>query len=513
MKPLYGAHFGLPEAPFSLAPDPRFLYLSPGHEEALAHLRWGLAQAGAFVVLTGEVGTGKSTVLAALLEDLPESTSVAYVLNPRASVPALLGSIARDFGFTPNRASGDALDARPGEAEDLMERLYAGLLTLHGEGKEALLLIDEAQLLSPEALEQLRLLTNLETRERKLLQIILVGQPELRDTLARAELRQLAQRITARYHLEALGPEVLKAMLCHRLAVAGALTQPFSAAAFRELHRQSGGIPRIANLIADRALLAGYGAGQAVVDGDQVKLAAREVRGKEKGSRRPGRGAALAALLLLSAAALLLALQAQNDPEAAPILEARETLPAASPEAPPSPPPPGFSRRAGLERLLALWQSPTPAAPAWDCADLSTLGLACEAGARPLWQLLAQNRPALLGLTTPERWVLLSAVRGTAVALDAGDGPIWMNRQDLEAQWNGQVLRLWQEPPADASLKAGWLAERLAGHGYAGPRGLQRFQADRGLAVGEALTVETVLALNEGVPGVPRLSNPIMERP
>ena len=515
MKPLYGAHFGLPEAPFSLAPDPRFLYLSPGHEEALAHLRWGLAQAGAFVVLTGEVGTGKSTVLAALLEDLPESTAVAYVLNPRASVPALLASIARDFGFTPSGASGDAPEARPGEAEDLMERLYAGLLTLHGEGKEALLLIDEAQLLSSEALEQLRLLTNLETRERKLLQIILVGQPELRDTLAQATLRQLAQRITARYHLEALGPEMLKAMLCHRLAVAGALTQPFSAAAFRELHRQSGGIPRIANLIADRALLAGYGAGEAVVDGAQVKGAAREVRGNDKRSRRSGRGVALAALLLLSAAALWLALQAQDDPDAAPAprLEARETPVAASPEAPPPPPPPGFSRRAGLERLLALWQSPTPTAPAWDCPDLSALGLACETGARPLWQLLAQNRPALLGLTTPERWILLTATQGTALALDAGEGPVWTDRRDLEARWNGQALVLWQEPPAEPSLKAEWLTERLARHGYGGPRGLQRFQADRGLAVGEALTVETVLALNEGVPGVPHLIDPTLERP
>jgi general secretion pathway protein A len=393
-----------------------------------------------------------------------------------------------------------------------MERLYAGLLTLHGEGKEALLLIDEAQLLSPETLEQLRLLTNLETRERKLLQIILVGQPELRDTLARAELRQLAQRITARYHLEALGPEVLKAMLCHRLAVAGALTQPFSAAAFRELHRQSGGIPRIANLIADRALLAGYGAGQTVVDGTQVKVAAREVRGSDKRTHRPGRGFALAALLLLSVAALLLALPAENDLQDAPALEAREAPPAA--EAPPStPPPPGFSRRAGLERLLALWQSPAPATPAWDCPDLSTLGLACEAGARPLWQLLAQNRPALLGLTSPERWILLTAVRGTALALDAGAGPVWTDRQDLEARWNGQALLLWQEPPAEASLKAEWLAERLARHGYGGPRGLQRFQADRGLAVGEALTVETVLALNEGVPGIPRLTDRILERP
>ena len=512
MKPLYGAHFGLPEAPFSLAPDPRFLYLSPGHEEALAHLRWGLAQAGAFVVLTGEVGTGKSTVLAALLEDLPESTAVAYVLNPRASVPALLGSIARDFGFAPSGSSGHAPDARPGEAEDLMERLYAGLLTLHGEGKEALLLIDEAQLLSPEALEQLRLLTNLETRERKLLQIILVGQPELRDTLARAELRQLAQRITARYHLEALEPEVLKAMLCHRLAVAGALTQPFSAAAFRELHRQSGGIPRIANLIADRALLAGYGAGQAVVDGAQVKGAAREVRGNDKPARRSRRGVALGALLLLSAAALLLALEAEEDREGAPAprLEARDRSPAASPE---PPPPPGFSRRAGLERLLALWQSPTPTAPTWDCPDLATLGLACETGARPLWQLLAQNRPALLGLTTPERWVLLTAVRGTVLALDTGEGPNWMDRRDLEAQWNGQVLLLWQEPPAEASLKDEWLAERLTGHGYGGPKALQRFQADRGLAVGEALTVETVLALNEGVPGIPHLAAPILEHP
>ena len=515
MKPLYGAHFGLPEAPFSLAPDPRFLYLSPGHEEALAHLRWGLAQAGAFVVLTGEVGTGKSTVLAALLEDLPESAAVAYVLNPRAGVPALLASIARDFGFTRGDASGDAPNAHPGEAEDLMERLYAGLLTLHGEGKEALLLIDEAQLLSPEALEQLRLLTNLETRERKLLQIILVGQPELRATLAQAELRQLAQRITARYHLEALGPEVLKAMLCHRLAVAGALTQPFSAAAFRELHRQSGGIPRIANLIADRALLAGYGAGQAVVDGTQVKVAAREVRGKDFKVRRPRRGVALAALLLLSAAALLLALQARDDRKDAPasMLEARETPPPASPEAPPPPPPPGFSRRAGLERLLALWQSPAPEAPGWDCPDLPTLGLACEAGALPLWQLLAQNRPALLGLKAPERWVLLTAARGTALALDAGEGPAWTDRRDLEAQWNGQALLLWQEPPAEASLRAEWLAERLKGQGYAGPRGLQRFQADRGLAVGEKLTVETVLALNEGVPGIPRLTNPTQESP
>jgi len=515
VKPLYGAHFGPPEAPFSLAPDPRFLYLSPGHEEALAHLRWGLAQAGAFVVLTGEVGTGKSTVLAALLEDLPESTAVAYVLNPRASVPALLGSIARDFRFTPSGASGEVPDARPGEAEDLMERLYAGLLTLHGEGKEALLLIDEAQLLSPEALEQLRLLTNLETRERKLLQIILVGQPELRDTLARAELRQLAQRITARYHLEALGPEVLKAMLCHRLAVAGALTQPFSAAAFRELHRQSGGIPRIANLIADRALLASYGAGQAVVDGAQVKGAAREVQGDDKRAPRSRRGVALAALLLLSAATLLLALEAREDPEAAAatIRQARELPPAALPEPPPTPAPPGFSRSAGLERLLALWQSPTPTAPAWDCPDLATLGLACETGARPLWQLLAQNRPALLGLTAPERWVLLTAVRGTVLALDAGEGPNWMDRRDLEAQWNGQVLLLWQEPPAEASLQAEWLAERLAGHGYAGPQALQRFQADRGLAVGEALTVETVLALNEGVPGIPRLTDSVLEHP
>jgi hypothetical protein len=268
-------------------------------------------------------------------------------------------------------------------------------------------------------------------------------------------------------------------------------------------------------LIADRALLASYGAGQAVVDGAQVKGAAREVQGNDKRAPRSRRGVALAALLLLSAATLLLALEARENPEAAAatIRQARELPPAALPEPPPTPAPPGFSRSAGLERLLALWQSPTPTAPAWDCPDLATLGLACETGARPLWQLLAQNRPALLGLTAPERWVLLTAVRGTVLALDAGEGPNWMDRRDLEAQWNGQVLLLWQEPPAEASLQAEWLAERLAGHGYAGPQALQRFQADRGLAVGEALTVETVLALNEGVPGIPRLTDSVLEHP
>ena len=508
MKPLYGAHFGLPEAPFSLAPDPRFLYLSPGHEEALAHLRWGLAQAGAFLVLTGEVGTGKSTVLAALLEDLPPSTAVAYVLNPRASVPALLASVARDFGFTLVGAQGD----RPAEAEDLMERLYAGLLELHGQGKEALLLIDEAQLLSPEALEQLRLLTNLETRERKLLQIILVGQPELRATLAKTELRQLAQRITARYHLQALTPEVLKAMLCHRLAVAGALTQPFSARAFRELHRQSGGIPRIANLIADRALLASYGAGQAVVDGAQVKIAAREVRGNDQGARRSGKGFAIAALIVLGAAALMMSLRPPKG--VSPDALAEKAAPVAPPAPPAAPPPlPGFSRSEGLERLLALWQSPAPAAPRWDCADLADLGLACETGKRPLWQLLAQNRPVLLGLNTPERWILLTAVRGTALALDEGAGPRWTDRQDLQARWNGQTLLLWQQPPTASTLRSQWLTERLARHGYGGPGGLQRLQADRGLALGDGLSVETVMALNDGMPGIPRLTTLAGEGP
>ena len=239
-----------------------------------------------------------------------------------------------------------------------------------------------------------------------------MGQPELRATLAQAELRQLAQRITARYHLEALGPEVLKAMLCHRLAVAGALTQPFSTAAFRELHRQSGGIPRIANLIADRALLAGYGAGQAVVDGTQVKVAAREVRGKDFKVRRPRRGVALAALLLLSAAALLLALQARDDREDAPasMLEARETPPPASPEAPPPPP-----RRASAEGLgwngSGALAKPRPRS-AWLGLPRSSHPRPCLRGRRPppcgnCWPRIAQrswgSRRRSAGFSLPPR--------------------------------------------------------------------------------------------------------------
>ena len=386
-----------------------------------------------------------------------------------------------------------------------MERLYAGLITLHGEGKEALLLIDEAQLLSPEALEQLRLLTNLETRERKLLQIILVGQPELRATLAQAELRQLAQRITARYHLEALGPEVLKAMLCHRLAVAGALTQPFSTAAFRELHRQSGGIPRIANLIADRALLAGYGAGQAVVDGAQVKVAAREVRGKDFKVRRPRRGVALAALLLLSAAALLLALQARDDQEDAPtsMLEARET-----PPPPPQRRPLRRPRRASAEGLgwNGSWRSgkaPPPKRLAGTAPIFPPSALPARPAPSPCgncWPRIAQrswgSRRRSAGFSLPPR----AARRSPSTP-----GRARLGRTDGTSKRNGTARPFCsgKSLPAEASLRAEWVAERLAGQGYAGPRGLQRFQADRGLAVGEKLTVETVLALNEGVPGIP----------
>lgn len=492
MKPLYGAHFGLPEAPFSLAPDPRFLYLSPGHEEALAHLRWGLAQAGAFVVLTGEVGTGKSTVLAALLADLDPTVAVAYVLNPRAEVPALLSSIARDFQFP--ALSGETLT-------DPLERIYAGLLAFHGEGRQALLLIDEAQLLSDDALEQLRLLTNLETRERKLLQIILVGQPELRTTLAKASLRQLAQRITARYHLEPLAPRALEALLRHRLAVAGALTQPFRNDAFRALHRASQGIPRIANLIADRALLAAYGAGESTVSALRVREAAQEVRGTADAPRRARWPWALGAVVLIALAGLF-ALQGN------PALDTpREIAPAPPPGVPdPAPAPQGFDRSTGLAALLDTWRSPRPAAKPITCAALDALGFGCLETTPPLWQLLSFDRPALLrlrGEADPPRWGLLTGLRGTHLLLDLGAGPEPVERPMLDAHWDGHALLLWQRPPEDE--QAAWVTTRLRAQGYGGPQALRRFQADHGLTSGGTLTAESIMALNRGTPGVPGL--------
>lgn len=290
-------HFQLREPPFSISPDPRFVFLSERHRDALAHLLYGVGQgsSGGFVQLTGEVGTGKTTLCRLLLEQLPENTRVALILNPMLSPIELLEAIGKELHIP--------LRGKQGHQKRLIDALNIYLLQAYAEGLRVVLIIDEAQNLSAEALEQIRLLTNLETNTQKLLQIILLGQPELRDLLARRDLRQLSQRITARFHLTPLNKTEAQHYLRHRYAVAGGPQFPFSDDAIQALFRYSNGIPRLLNIIADRSLLAAYVLDNKVVDAGMVSLAAKEILPARR-FFKPGRIALwfLAMLLLTSLA-------------------------------------------------------------------------------------------------------------------------------------------------------------------------------------------------------------------
>lgn len=278
---MYAPFFGLQHPPFSIAPDPRYLFMSERHREALAHLLYGLDAGGGFVLLTGEVGAGKTTVCRCFLEQIPAHCNVAYIFNPKLTVRELLRSICDEFGV-PHKPM------VPGGVEtvkDYIDPLNASLLAAHAAGRNTVLIIDEAQNLSANVLEQLRLLTNLETSERKLLQIILIGQPELRTMVASPALEQLAQRVIARFHLDALSPRETQQYIAHRLAVAGLQgPMPFRQRAIARVHTLSRGVPRRINLLCDRALLGAYAAGVREVNASTVNRAAREVFDAPAGS-------------------------------------------------------------------------------------------------------------------------------------------------------------------------------------------------------------------------------------
>src|SRR5216110_3022296 len=265
--------FGLNEKPFAITPDPRYLYLSERHAEALAHLLYGINEAGGFVQLTGEVGTGKTTIVRSLLAQTPKNAEIALILNPRMTAPEFLLTICEELGI-------GVPDAACGSLKDLVDILSDYLLRAHARGKRVVLVVDEAQNLSPDVLEQVRLLTNLETNTQKLLQIILIGQPELRELLGRTELRQLAQRITGRYHLDPLSGDEAAAYVRHRLRVAGSTREILTNGALRETQRLSGGVPRLINIIVDRALLGAFTEDRHVITGSVVRRAASEVFGK-----------------------------------------------------------------------------------------------------------------------------------------------------------------------------------------------------------------------------------------
>lgn len=265
---MYLEYFGLTERPFSIAPDPHYLYMSERHKEAMAHLTYGLSQGGCFIVLTGEVGTGKTTLCRNLLGDLPDDVEVALILNANINEQELLQTVCDELKIAYQTSDSQ---------KQLLDKLNSHLLAGFAENRQTVLIIDEAQLLGRDVLEQIRLLTNLETTKSKLLQIILIGQPELNDLLSRNDLRQLAQRVTARYHLGALQRSEIESYVNFRLSVAGCRKPLFTRQALSQLHRLTDGIPRRINVLADHALLAAYSKTAAVVDAKSVKTASKEV--------------------------------------------------------------------------------------------------------------------------------------------------------------------------------------------------------------------------------------------
>jgi general secretion pathway protein A len=502
-------HFGLSREPFSIAPDPHYLFMSPRHREALAHLLFGVhgvggaAPSGGFVLLTGDIGTGKTTVCRCFLAQVPAGCQVAYIFNPKLTVPELLQTIGEEFHlWTPatDPATGAATGAAtspalaPGTGGHMpspkaaMDALNAFLLRSHAAGQQCVLVIDEAQHLSTEVLEQLRLLTNLETNERKLLQIVLIGQPELREMLARPELEQLAQRVVARFHLDALTETETSQYIAHRLQVAGLSGPvPLEPQAIQRIHQLSGGVPRRINLLCGRALLGAWTLGQTRVDLPVVEQAAREVfgdappppaleRGRWQRAGWLGAGAALGVLAAVGAVALALRTTdgasapspISLSPDAPPVAEAGPPLP---PTASTLAAAPGDNRdHSDLAPLLAQW--PTELDAAWpelarlwpttgtdtgkgtDCSQLQAQGHSCYRSTRMTLPLLRQlDRPAVLALTapgkpaTPAHQVVLVGLGDRSATLS------WQGRRHtvplvaLVQAWNGDFATLWQPPP------------------------------------------------------------------
>jgi general secretion pathway protein A len=524
---MYLEFYGLSEPPFSITPDPCFVFLSERHRDALAHLLYGVGQGGSggFIQLTGEVGTGKTTLSRLLLEQLPENTRVALVLNPRLTPVELLETIAEELKLE--------VGALRGSIKGLVDLLNHFLLDAYAQGLRVVLVLDEAQNLSSDALEQVRLLTNLETPTQKLLQIILLGQPELREMLAKPELRQLAQRITARYHLMPLDEAESDGYLRHRIAVAGGKRFPFTRLAVRSLHRAAGGVPRLINVIAERALLAGYVSDESQIGEALTEHAADEVLNRPR--RRARRALGVGAALVVGA----LALAAWRwwpapEPTVPATPEPVQTAPAVSPVEDLKTALAGVPEGTELgawTHLLALWRVDPQQVAVRDaarCPALIAPGLSCLRGGGNIAKLDLLDRPVLLALREGDRplLALLVGIDGGRVALDLGNRTAIVARDALEAHWLGEYLAVWRMPlRLDDSIRRGaigapvdWLQRQLSTFdtlpaAVDGPplydAGLEarvrRVQAQFGLLPDGIVGPETQLVLTSRDAGGPRL--------
>lgn len=563
---MYAPYFGLSQDPFSIAPDPRYLFMSERHREALAHLLYGLDGGGGFVLLTGEIGAGKTTVCRCFLEQLPANCNVAYIVNPQLTAAELVQAVCNEFGIT-SPSTPASTPPSPPTVRQSIDQLNSYLLQAHAQGRNCVLVVDEAQLLSASVLEQLRLLTNLETNERKLLQIILIGQPELRGMLARPELEQLAQRVIARFHLDALSADETVQYITHRLAVAGwSGPLPFNRAALRQVHQRTRGVPRRINLLCGRALLGAYATGQRMVNRAMVEKAAQEVFGATSATaealtqrrRRMGWAAVLVVLATGAAATVTLwgplsatpyarAFRGAPLPPVTPVppIPATEPAPTAPVAAAPAAP---VLDAAGLARALpalernegAAWQTLGPRWGLEPAAATDTLADPCPRWAQQnvqcfkssrtsLAQIRLLNRPGVLTLVDANgrsSFVTLTGLTGSHAEVALNGVLHHVPLDVLAGVWRGDFATLWRSAPgypgprgvASSAPVAEWLSTQLAslpggaGAGSADdalkPR-LYRFQLAQGLTPDGRAGPMTFMQLNRAL-GIdePRLQTP-----
>jgi general secretion pathway protein A len=512
---LYEAWYGFTEKPFNLTPDPKYLYLSQRHAEAVAHLEFGHRERGGFVLITGEVGTGKTTLARYFLSHLPPDTHTAVVLYPALTGAELLRSILDDLHVEPE---GDSL-------KGLVDTLHRFLLEARATGRNVVLLIDESQDLPAEVLEQIRLISNLETDTEKLIQIVLMGQSELRGLLARHELRQLAQRITARYHLSPLSAGETEAYIRHRIRVAGGEGKVgFTSDALRAIHRLSEGVPRLINLICDRVLLAGYVEGHRTVHAKLVERAAAEVSGDRPPWALRWRHGLVATALTVALAAVVFALapnlaRAPVESPSAPQPATGPPVPGAASASAPGVAPSPIPRSERLDALLKT----IPRDESFHAAIVRIEKLWGGDGfdRTPLRTHLAQlqklDLPVVLEMFHPARadtcFLTLLRLDGPLARVAVGDEELAaVPVSQVDTLWTREAVFPWPESrelPSDPDRRDTWLRRTLDHLGYDGTdldAAVERFQRDAGLVVDGVAGPRTRLALFALSPGVrPRL--------
>ena len=541
---MYLDYFGLKKEPFTISPDPSFLYPSVRHRQALAHLKYGLEREGGFILLTGEVGTGKTTLTRLLLRELPGNVRVAYILNARLGELDLMSSICQELRIP--------LDADKANIREYTDALNKDLLDSHANGTKTLLVIEEAQNLDPTVLEMLRLLTNLETDTTKLLHILLVAQPELLEVIGRPELRQLNQRVVSRYHLEPLDLQETTSYLSHRLSRAGCNRPVFDQAASAELHRISKGVPRVINLLSERSLLGAYASEEASVTKHIVQQASKEVfsgeiqldtqnDGKKGSSRTFGRAAMLASILALLVFGGYVG--ARYFPQEN--LAASVNVPPELPKRLPLHPPIDLYVEANdadvidvqaesqnpvadqilpnaYDALLKLWSIDETVTRQADLCSVGTnAGLVCQVElSLDVEELAQKRRPGIVRLVDADdqaSMYFLASLSDEGFNLSNSKGTFRLTSEELASRWDGIYLYFWQPPQGYVDIihvgtknapVVDWLQDQMVKwnadyqqvitggvYSVAISEQVRFFQADNGMESDGLLGKDTIMAL------------------